>query len=722
MPNYNITIDSKFDPYSFEDYLKPAMLMQEQHNQAADAYATALANSAGLYDALKVNAEDAEAAKYVNDYENSLNALASDLATNGLNRNNRRGVYETKAKTGYIEKLKKAIDNRNTFIAQQNELALNDPTRRFSDYASNHGITRFLNPDFTYGSFSGAAIQKQTEDLIKNYAESAYIQDPNNPQYKHFSGLTYMIQQKTGATPEQIQKAMDLVRNGVDINSMSENDKNIVTQLAEAANQVVTEHLGDYEWGEDNLTYARESAAEGLRKALGSYSIKPFNVEEPKVTGSGSGKTLADVPWIYKDMLTPGGVKLRGRDNKQIQMANEISKAIKTNGKKPDYKIGQTQYMNNIVDYAKNNLSEDGVLSEENKKLALATINKSFDSVHGIIPSDLIPEKDRLAYKAKALALFADIGIGGAEAVAIVNAGGPLAAISEVIRTKLGNSDFGGAPAVKADYEALVKMNREILNNAGVKDIEDSKINDFVNGYTNYVNKGAVRTEGAFFTALSDTDSEQTFKNIVDLTSNAPYKAHKFKGQNISGDYVNSLDTPTDEEDYSETLYNDNGKWNSLNSMGITMDNNGNVVAVVNGKDGAYQFDITKGLYENHKDVYDLSQDYRTAKRALKEVEDKITNSKVFQKWQQEQEERKALEQLAQMSPKVAAWLEQNGNPTKLTLEEQKEVGRLLEELNDKTNTAQKAGTKTYNALYSVLAKKQALVDYNPETVKMING
>ena len=102
-----------------------------------------------------------------------------------------------------------------------------------------------------------------------------------------------MIQQKTGATPEQIQKAMDLVRNGVDINSMSEKDKNIVTQLAEAANQVVTEHLGNYEWDEDNLTYAKESAAEGLRKALGSYSIKPFNVEEPKVTASSKAPNSA---------------------------------------------------------------------------------------------------------------------------------------------------------------------------------------------------------------------------------------------------------------------------------------------------------------------------------------------------------------------------------------------------------------------------------------------
>ena len=85
MPNYNITIDSKFDPYSFEDYLKPAMLMQEQHNALAEAYAESLARSASLADALGStgDANDAVALQAVNDYENNISKLSADLAQNG---------------------------------------------------------------------------------------------------------------------------------------------------------------------------------------------------------------------------------------------------------------------------------------------------------------------------------------------------------------------------------------------------------------------------------------------------------------------------------------------------------------------------------------------------------------------------------------------------------------------------------------------------------------
>lgn len=316
MPNYNITIDSRFDPYSFEDYLKPLAILQEQHNQAADAYATALANSAGLYDALKVNDEDVKAAEYVNDYENSLNMLANDLATNGLNRTNRRGVYETKAKTGYIEKLKKAMDNRNAAIAQQNELFVKDPTRRFSDYAYNHGITRFLNPDFTYGSFSEAAIQKQVEDTVKYLAKSTYLRDPNNPQFKHIAGLTKLMQESAGARPEEIDAAMQAIMSG---QSLDEKQSKIAQMLYNDAIDIATQHLGNWNWDDDAKQAAYVAASKGLYSALGTEENKIFNIDEPKATGSDSG-TVEDPETQRFNLISfvSGASKpnVRGRDKR----------------------------------------------------------------------------------------------------------------------------------------------------------------------------------------------------------------------------------------------------------------------------------------------------------------------------------------------------------------------------------------------------------------------
>lgn len=317
MPNYNITIDSKFDPYSFEDYLKPLTILQEQHNQAADAYATALANSAGLYDALKANAEDAEAAKYVKDYENSLNALASDLATNGLNRSNRRGVYETKAKTGYIEKLKKAMDNRNTAIAQQTELINKDPSLVLSDYASNHGITRFLNPDFQYRSYSGNALRAQAAKLFEELSKSTYL-DSNNPEYKRIAGLTMEMGIKAGLKPDDIQSAIDDIREH-GMNGKSSKTTQILGNIAQG---ILISNLGEREnnpyWSEDQWDTAMSGLMDESWHALGTEDFKTVNIDEPRATGSGSDNdAIVAIEPFMKHNLTPSGVGLEGKNSTQ---------------------------------------------------------------------------------------------------------------------------------------------------------------------------------------------------------------------------------------------------------------------------------------------------------------------------------------------------------------------------------------------------------------------
>lgn len=325
MPAYNITIDSKFNPYSLQDRLLPIQMLQEQHNQAADAYATALANSAGLYDALRVNEEDALAAKYVNDYENSLQELADDLATNGLNRTNRRGVYEIKAKTGYIEKLKKAIDNRNTFIAQQNELINRDSSLVISDYAANHGITRFLNPDFQYRSYSKNALRQQAAKLFEELSKSTYL-DPNNPEYKHIAGLTMEMGIKAGLKSKDIQSAIDDIRE----HGMNNKSSKTTQILGNIAQGILISNLGEKEnnpyWSNDQWDTAMREIMDESWHALGTEDFKTVNIDEPRASGSGNSKDdwLLDPTFIQ--ILTAHKNKIEGFDNLQKEaIDNSIS-------------------------------------------------------------------------------------------------------------------------------------------------------------------------------------------------------------------------------------------------------------------------------------------------------------------------------------------------------------------------------------------------------------
>lgn len=648
MPNYNITIDSRFDPYSFEDYLKPLSILQEQHNQAADAYATALANSAGLYDALRANAEDAEAAKYVNDYENSLNALASDLATNGLNRTNRRGVYETKAKTGYIEKLKKAIDNRNTFIAQQNELLAKDPTRRVSDYAYNHGITRFLNPDFNYGSYSLNDIKNQVAETVKYLAKSEYVPQGNNPTSKKIGYLTNLMQTKTGASMDDIRRTMQAIENNETLDS---NQEKIASALKDVVIEAVDTNMGsNYEWDKALRDEALQWGEQGLYSALGNIDYKIWNEQEPKLP-SGSGRDNEDLgsEWWWRDVVSAYNDRdLHGIDTRQTKTAHSVNNYLNgSSSEKPDYNSEvKLNYTKNLNDYLKDTRGKDGVISDKDKLIACKLLIQSNMNYSSKEFRELLPEKYKKAY---------DTSYRG-------NGGG-----------ENGNDEADNAIAQQKAYNYVCGL---ISRDNTVK---ESDYKDLAKSYDDYVSKGAVYSEAAFFRGLDSNDLEDVFRNILqmaglDANEKGELLAGYYKGQNAQGDFVNPLNETQRYTDMKESLYDDNGKWNAENQIGLATDGNGNLVAIVRGNGKAYQLDLTKGLKSNNEKVYDKVLEYSVVQRHYNALKQNARNDETIQKYYRD--------------------------PDSLTTDERIYVREKLAQLNDARYTAQTAGKKTYDALY----------------------
>lgn len=674
MPNYNITIDSRFDPYSFEDYLKPLAILQEQHNQAADAYATALANSAGLYDVLadsaKVNAEDAEAAKYVNDYENSLNALASDLATNGLNRTNRRGVYETKAKTGYIEKLKKAIDNRNTFIAQQNELLAKDPTRRVSDYAYNHGITRFLNPDFTYGSYSLNDIKNQVAETVKYLAKSEYVPQGNNPTSKRIGYLTNLMQTKTGASMDDIRRTMQAIENNENLDS---NQEKIASALKDVVIEAVDTNMGsNYEWDKVLRDEALQWGEQGLYSALGNIDYKIWNEQEPKLP-SGSGKDNEDLgsEWWWRDVISAkNDMDLHGIDTRQTNIAHSVNNYLKDNksNDKPDYSSeARLNYTKNLSDYLKDARGDkNGVISDKDKLIACKLLIESGMNYSSKEFRELLPKKYLDAYNASYR------GNGG-------NANS--------------SDEADNAIAQQKAYNYVCDLiSRD-------KSVTDGEYKNLAEKYDDYVSKGAVYSEAAFFRGLSPNDLEGVFQNILQMGGLDPNEdgellAGYYKGQNAQGDFVNSLTETKDYKNMKESLYDKNGKWNSENQIGLATDSNGNLVAIIRGNGKAYQLDLTKGLSSNNEAVYKKVLEYSAIQRHYTTLKQNARNDRIIQNFY--------------------------SNPESLTSDELIYVKEKLAQLNDAYNTAQTAGKKTYDALYknTTLSQKRTTRSDNETAYK----
>jgi len=280
MPNYNITIDSKFDPYSFEDYLKPAMLMQEQHNQAADAYANYLAQSAGMEEALAANPNDIDLLNQYNTYRQTLNALADDLSRNGISRATRRGAFQAKADYGNIAKMQEAIKTRDELLRERRGLRIQDPSLIFSNEDSDYSIKNVMAGKTNYDALSKNVIMKDVEDRAKNWAKSAMIHMQQNdiidPQSIKYGYIFRKI--LNGATPQEIVGAI----NSGEVEGVKPGDP-IVSELKSIVDASVDKYIsagardanGQSVW-EDRRGDIRNAAAQGLWSALGDIDYSPI--------------------------------------------------------------------------------------------------------------------------------------------------------------------------------------------------------------------------------------------------------------------------------------------------------------------------------------------------------------------------------------------------------------------------------------------------------------
>lgn len=662
MPNYNITIDSKFNPYSFEDYLKPLSILQEQHNQAADAYATQLANSAGLLDALRVNSEDAEAAKDVEDYENKLKDLANDLASNGLNRTNRRGVYETKAQTGYIERLKKAMDNRNTFISQQNEIQIKDPTRRFSDYAYNHGITYFMNPDYHYGSYSLNDIKDNVAKAVTYLSKSGYVPEGENPTIQNIGYLTKMLSERKGVSIDEILKAIEAVQMG---NSATQSQREIVSEMQNIVQDAVDASMGNqYTWTRQQRQEALDWGARGLYAALGDVNHKTFNVPEPKtVSSSGSGNNgYIPAQYIWEDVLNADAntPNLAGFDNRQIKMAHKLKQyANGETTEKPDYAFGIGNLAENLNTFLNVKKDSDGKLDEKTQLAALQMLKTADNgNLEFRIPKELIPENLLKEYEKRIVSYDSEAGAGGAKLFARAN---------------------------KYVFENIEKKFKK----------NDDNFKQLTNEYDDYLSKGALRGEVALLYGLDDLSTEHVIKNLRNLAGISEDQSGKqmaplYQGSNAEGRLVNPLNAQRNYEDMTSALYDENKKWKSGNKIHFTIDADNNLIAIVSGGGKSFQLNVQKAIDKNKSVLAEKIAEYNKLNTEFKKIETEIGED----------------EDLMRIQYELI-----NGNQNSISVADKKRWLDKFQEYNNAKQKAQNMGSELFSNIFDFTTLKQGITN-----------
>ena len=276
MPNYNITVSSRFNPYSFEEYLKPYALYNSAYKETEEAY-NKIAENALILDKL-IGENDTEVRGIYDNFKNSLKDNVDTMLSNGLTQSVRTNLNKLR-NTYYndILAIQNAYNTRAAQAKEQQELYNRDNSMLFERSAATTSLDDYYrNPQLSYRHTSLNDIEKKASDIAKELSKQlfhnpTYIGTGNRPNIEEF------IATHLGMKVQDVQKGNDILdtitknvikASGVENWSNYDEIKNQVLQSAKnglyrsigqssiTANPFIANGNGTNDNGNDNRPYA----------------------------------------------------------------------------------------------------------------------------------------------------------------------------------------------------------------------------------------------------------------------------------------------------------------------------------------------------------------------------------------------------------------------------------------------------------------------------------
>lgn len=175
--NIILSNSAKFNPYTFDEMLKPIAIAAEAYNKTQEG----LAELEGQAGTIKQYIEEHPNSKYATKYTNYLKEIekqADSLNAVGLTPDSRQALFKLKSR--YIEDInpiQNAIKRRRELADEQRKAKLQNPTlmfeRDFNSVSDESSLDRFLeNPDYDYGaSYSGNLITQQVSQMASHLSK-----------------------------------------------------------------------------------------------------------------------------------------------------------------------------------------------------------------------------------------------------------------------------------------------------------------------------------------------------------------------------------------------------------------------------------------------------------------------------------------------------------------------------------------------------------------------
>lgn len=212
MGKYIVTSGSYFQPFTYDELVKPLQQMTDTWNQTQDAYDVMNLESSML-DQFINNEDDPLARQKYESYMKNLKTLQDDLWANGINARTRK--YLSDARIGYardIKGLQTAIQNRNERSKAYWDAYHNNPDTIMGMDPGKASLDRYLE-NSNYGtdwfSYSGKQfmqeIAAEVQARAKEYQKTSYAKEV--PGY-----ITRIID--GNISNDDINTALSAVRNG----------------------------------------------------------------------------------------------------------------------------------------------------------------------------------------------------------------------------------------------------------------------------------------------------------------------------------------------------------------------------------------------------------------------------------------------------------------------------------------------------------------------------
>lgn len=269
MSNYNLVINSQFQPFSYQEMLDPVLRATQAHQDIENQYSE-LATKANIWENMANEQTDHNAYTMYKNYSNSLKAQADDLAKNGLTPLSRASLMNMKSDySKYIIPIEQAFTKRAKEAEEQRKANAVNPYIRPSRDASTTSLDDYIdNPSLSYTSIDGKQIMSQTASMAAAFAKDL-TEHPD--KLKEIFPFQYEGKFKNGASYQDVLAAIN--------DGMASGNPSIVKAL-QSMRDIAVKSSGISNFSEarqqELMPFVNSMANAGLFQGIGTTQYKDY--------------------------------------------------------------------------------------------------------------------------------------------------------------------------------------------------------------------------------------------------------------------------------------------------------------------------------------------------------------------------------------------------------------------------------------------------------------